>query len=185
MFRRSRSGKWGVVEAFVGIVGVISAALGAMISWVLATGKERVATTMQLFHQYHSTEHHAARARVARFIDECQSTATFNDMWRDPDRAGLYEDYWQVVYFWFGLSMVADRKLLDRRLSSKLFRYQYEYWQPRLHDLALATAEEAAASGDLVPEWVPVMGSDFMPWLRMSVDAADPTPEMGVHRPPV
>ena len=153
------------MNTIVGVASIVSAAIGAAISYFITTGRERSQATMTQFSEYHQPDHHAARARAARFLDDAEGDVTFNTLWLNPETMGVYEDLWRVTYFWFGVLMLDRQKRLDRRLAAELFSYQYEYWQPRLQRLADATLAEHEGTDDLLPEWVPIMRTDFLPSL--------------------
>ncbi len=148
------------------LASIVSVAVGALLSFSLTTSRERTQTTLRMFRDFNDPGHHRARHRAARALDTAAESPTFSQLWTRPESIELYEDLWQIVYFWFELEALSERRLIHRRLAQGLFAYPYRYWAPLLRLLALRHSEEAAASGMLCPDWCAMWRDGSLDWLQ-------------------
>lgn len=158
----------GTVLATITLVlaSTISAAIGASLAYLLTTNRDRTLMTLKLFEQFNEPDHHRARHRAALALTSADALPpTFNELWGEPESIQLYEDLWQIVYFWFEFEMLARRRLINRRLAQGLFAYPYRYWAPMLQRLARRHIAEADQSGELCPDWCAMWQECALSWI--------------------
>jgi hypothetical protein len=145
----------------IGGFTIASTLLGAGIAYWWTTKRERISVTMDLFRSFYAPEMHAARIEGAQYLLNSNESDTFDTLWKDECKAPVYQALTRVVYFWFGLSKLAQREMLDKDLAKGLFKYPFKYWKPILKKLS----EDTVAEGSAEQDWLQIIENNELEWL--------------------
>ncbi len=110
-------------------------------SWV-KDGSEKIRLTQNLHEYFNSKEMLVSRENTWFFLEgleDFKNYPSFEQIWRDKDKAQNFRDMYRVLSFWQQLEVLYKRGLLDNEVTYKLFEYERNEWSKQIRPLVVAT----------------------------------------------